>query len=105
MAKSELPEKNMIIDEWDRWAKNNVATGQRANDLKALAFYGYLSSEKPGLLGFDFAGETGGGVVGNYPRCCPMKRSLVEPTRPSWSKSRSRRPWRFPVSPSTANRW
>jgi hypothetical protein len=57
MAKSELPEKNMIIDEWDRWAKNNVATGQRANDLKALAFYGYLSSEKPGLLGFGFAGD------------------------------------------------
>jgi hypothetical protein len=57
MAMSELPEKNMIIDEWDQWAKNNIAAGQRANDLKALAFYGYLSSERPRLLDFDFAGD------------------------------------------------
>jgi hypothetical protein len=57
MAKSELPERAMIIAEWDRWAKDKVLEGQRADGLKALAFYGYLSSERPGLLGFDFAGD------------------------------------------------
>jgi hypothetical protein len=57
MARSEIPEKNMIIDEWDRWAKNNIRTGQRADDDKALAFYGFLASERPRLLGFSFAGD------------------------------------------------
>ena len=57
MMKSELPEKNMVIDEWDQWAKKNIGPDQRANDLKALAFYGYLSTERPRLLGFNFAGD------------------------------------------------
>jgi hypothetical protein len=57
MAKSELPEKGMIIDEWDRWAKDNVLEGKKANGLKALTFYGYLVSERPTLLGFPFAGD------------------------------------------------
>jgi hypothetical protein len=57
MAKSELRERNLVIDEWDQWAKNNIRAGQRANELKALAFYGYLTSEKPGLLEFKFAGD------------------------------------------------
>jgi hypothetical protein len=57
MAKSELPEKNLIIDEWDQWAKNSIRAGQRADDGKALAFYGYLASERPRLLSFSFAGD------------------------------------------------
>jgi hypothetical protein len=57
MWRNELPQKNTIIDEWDRWAKNNIAAGQRPNEVKAIAFYGYLSIEKPRLLGFDFAGD------------------------------------------------
>jgi hypothetical protein len=59
MWRNELPQKNTIIDEWDRWAKNNIAAGRRPNEVTAIAFYGYLSSEKPGLLGFDFAGDCG----------------------------------------------
>lgn len=57
MTRSEPPEKNMVIDEWDQWAKKNIAPGQTANDLKALAFYGHLSTERPRLLGFNFAGD------------------------------------------------
>jgi hypothetical protein len=57
MWRNELPQKNTIIDEWDRWAKNNIAAGQRPKEVKAIAFYGYLSIEKPRLLGFDFAGD------------------------------------------------
>ncbi len=56
MTRSEPPEKNMVIDEWE-WAKKNIAPGQAANDLKALAFYGYLSTERPRLLGFNFADD------------------------------------------------
>ncbi len=40
-----------------------------------------------------------------HPRRSRMKRRPVKPPLPSWSKSRSRRPWRFPVSLSTTNRW
>jgi hypothetical protein len=47
----------MIIDEWDQWAKNNIRAGQRPNELKALAFYGFIASERPTLLGFSFAGD------------------------------------------------
>ena len=57
MAKSELPEKNLIIDEWDQWAKNNIPAGQRATELKAIAFYRYLVTERPALLDFPFAGD------------------------------------------------
>jgi hypothetical protein len=57
MTRSEPPEKNMVIDEWDQWAKKNIAPGQTGNDLKALAFYGYLSTERARLLGFSFAGD------------------------------------------------
>jgi hypothetical protein len=57
MAKSELPEKHMIIDEWDEWAKSNITAGQRADEFKALAFYRYLSSERITLLDFPFAGD------------------------------------------------
>jgi hypothetical protein len=57
MAKSELPEKNMIIDEWDRWVKDNVPQGQKVDALKALEFYDYLCSARPKLLNFDFAGD------------------------------------------------
>jgi hypothetical protein len=57
MARSELPEKNLIIDEWDRWAKNTIPVGQRANELKALSFYRYLKDERSTLLDFPFAGD------------------------------------------------
>ncbi len=57
MAKSELPEKNLIIDEWDQWAKINITVGQRANEHKARSFYRYLRDGESTLLDFPFAGD------------------------------------------------
>ena len=57
MPKSELPERGKILEEWDRWAKGNISEGQKADEIRALAFYGYLANEKQRLLEFNFAGD------------------------------------------------
>jgi hypothetical protein len=57
MPKSELPEREMIINEWDRWVDDNVLEGQKADGLKALAFFEHLASARPKLLDFSFAGD------------------------------------------------
>jgi hypothetical protein len=55
MPKSELPERDKILEEWDRWAKDSE--GRKADGIRALAFYGYLANEKQRLLEFNFAGD------------------------------------------------
>ena len=51
------PEMDLIIQEWDKWAKDKIPDGEKGTGMQGLEFYGYLKTEKQRLLEFRFAGD------------------------------------------------
>jgi hypothetical protein len=50
-------EMDLIIHEWDKWAKDKIPEGDKGTGQQGLEFYGYLKTEMPQLLEFKFAGD------------------------------------------------
>ena len=57
MVTKEPPEKDLILQEWNKWARENITAGKRVTGTDALAFYGHLQQAKPDLLKFKYPGD------------------------------------------------